>query len=287
LTEGTRVLRFKGADPARVDPYWDFEHEPGGGYDPHCVRPWRARVFSSGATTAEVRLVRKDDSVETTQSDARLGRLAGDERGEIWKPLDGPRWTLGAPSVLVAADLTGASEGDYVLALEVVGAPAFDRKHPFTVVRRPFYRFVVPAPHADVREAQGPVRAGSTTGLCEVDDDRWLAAAHAWTVIEHRWSGNHYAERALRVVSVTLFDARAVVPVETRFSVRDHDDDLGDWSHAAFTRWAPPSAHALLPDGQSPHRFGLPFPTLVGLPKQPDADGRFGLDAAADSASTA
>ncbi len=271
-----RILHYEGPDePNEVDPHWHFEHAPGELFVRDALRLWRTRLILGGTDTLEVR--------------PRLLRLAGQHTTEIatkdhifqytgWEPFDESAYeVIGAgiieatpPVVVLAIELTDLPPGDYRVEADVAGIDDPIEALAFTIERRPIFTF-----------ASGRAAAKSATGLREVEIGRCkFATAHSWRVIPHLWPDNeppgkaYEPEGALTVTAVTLFREN-MKPVMTRYRLMD-PGELEDGFPLDLTEWNEPREHALPPRG--PHeetRFGLPFPNLIGLPRQPEADGSY------------
>lgn len=138
--------------------------------------------------------------------------------------------------------------------------------------------------------------------------DWWqYIAGHSWKVFRNAWpdswpspdNPNYTQTRALDIHAITLM-ARDRSPVRTRWIITPEPvlDPKKKWERFEFTSWRNPEEHEMFPDPvewglydslSSHYRadnslfnerggFGLPFPILEGLPKQPLASGSYEKD---------
>jgi hypothetical protein len=281
-----RLLKYKGKDTAAIDPYWDFEHEVGEGYDINALRLWRTRVFLSGSQIARVQLrlqcQRDSGGAEQDMIDLppakHILRFTGgaDLSPESYAPVSSTEITGSPPMLVLAVNLTGLHPGAYVFTTDVVNSDQEEKEMRFRVKRQPFYTLHDPASGMAPPTRQ-PVR--SSTGLKELEEEgkTHLLTAHTWKVYRNMWtpdsppSTGYTRVDALNVLAITLFqpDCR---PKQTRWkAVESVTEPLRQWSRSKFASWRAPGEHAKLTDGG----FGLSFPALHGLPKQPDEDGEY------------
>jgi hypothetical protein len=284
-----RLRKYTGEGPETIDPHWDFERDVGEGYDSEALRPWRARLFVPGTrpVVARLRLWRAPDA--DLPAHAHVRRFTGgDARSPAsYAPIEADAIEVAPPLAVLAIDVTALDPGDYTLSMNVEGdveggAPDETDVY-FCVRRRPLFTFHHPV---EGRALRGRPSVRSCTGLREVGEGpaSQLLAAHRCTVYRSDWApdpkGSAYARvERLDVVAVTLLRPDCT-PERTRWRVATRAEAAADpvawWSGQDFDHWLAPGDHAAPPDGAwLASRFGLPFPVLVGLPRQPDDEGGY------------